>query len=552
MSEERFEQSWLTELRDVESFRRRYYAENRMAQLDREDPDVRRLIEALCFSAVRTRQVTLRNLWSTWRRLLGSYFDFLLRPLPAMAVVQAVPTARMTEAAFLPRGTELRLTTQDGFIGTFTTLSDLRVLPVSIDRCEVVPNGRGFRLIVTLSSRFPRTDPPGLLRLHVHYLDDYLAALQVHHSLRRHLTSTVAIYDSDGVGAQGSPCEVTLGAHYDEPYEADSENPLERVRGFFHFPEQELFINVKVPPPRRAWSRIALCFELDADWPREPPIFRQVFCPFAVPVQNLRRIESQPIECDGARDAYPIRYTHADPSYVLQRVRGVYSIESKGLVPIPGAAITEAAPSFEVEGWSAEREGGRKSGHSLLLRLPQTQKTPLRAVSDCSWYQPEFADHTSGPVAVSLPDRSLLGLEWQLVGPVRRHSTSPLERSADQLLHLLSLKMKPVLDREDLLDLLGMLGSIAEGPYKGLPARLRDLAVEVTPDATLRGASLCHVYHAQMLPWDTGDAPLVWHFLTQMRALLDAWDYEARVELAPHVGEAALPRPLPRPEIVLR
>jgi hypothetical protein len=55
-----------------------------------------------------------------------------------------------------------------------------------------------------------------------------------------------------------------------------------------------------------------------------------------------------------------------------------------------------------------------------------------------------------------------------------------------------------------------------------------------------------------MTPWEAAEAPLCWNFLTQMRALLDAWDYEARVELAPHVGEAMLPRPLPRPELVLR
>ena len=165
ISDERFKKSWLAELHDIESFRRRYYSENRMAQLDREDPDVRRLLEALCFSAVRTRQVTLANLWSTWRRLLGSYFDFLLRPLPAMAIVQAVPTPRMTETAVIPKGTELRLTAQDGFVGTFTTLGELRLVPLTLDRCEVVPRGPAFRLVITLVSQFPRTDPAVIMRV---------------------------------------------------------------------------------------------------------------------------------------------------------------------------------------------------------------------------------------------------------------------------------------------------------------------------------------------------------------------------------------------------
>lgn len=546
--DKRFTQSWLAELREIESFRLRYYAENRMAQLDRDDPDVRRLLEAMCFSAVRTRQVTLRNMWSTWRRLLGSYFEFLLQPLPAMAIAMAVPTARMSEAAVLPRGTALRLTTLDGFSGTFTTLSELRVLPLQLDRCEVVPRPSGFRLIVTLVSRFARTDPLGLLRLYVHYLDDYLAALQIHYNLRRHLERTLVIYDSDGVGAAGTPCEVSFGTSFDEPYEADSVNPLERVRGFFHFPEQELLINVKVPPSRRPWSRVALCFDLDEQWPGDPPLFRQVICPFAVPVQNLRHIESPPLVFDGSQDSLSLHNTLNDPSYSLQKVRGVYEFTPSGLLPIPGAALTDVTPNYEIEEWQHDKA----AGYSLLLRLPPGPRRAMKVVVDGTWYQPEFADHAHGPIKVSLPDRSLIGLEWQLVGPVRRHLISPLRHDADQLLQLLSLKMKPVLEREDLVALLDMLGSIAAGPYQDLPARLHDLAVEVTPDATLRGTSLCHVYHAQLRPFATPDAPRVWHFLTQLRSLLDAWDFEARVELAPHVGDAPLPRPLPRPEVVLR
>lgn len=550
-SDERFEQSWLAEMRALETYRRRYYNENRMALLDRDDPDVRRLLEALCFSAVRTRQATLRNLWSTWRRLLGSYFDFVLRPLPATAMVQALPTARMVESTTLPKGTEMRITTADGFVGAFTTLCDVRVVPLTYDRCEILPRPQGYRLVLTFVSRFPRTDPVGTMRILVHYLDDYLAALQVHYNLRRNIQGAVAFYDTDfvaGGDTSGSPCTVHFGTHFDEPYEGDSVNPLERVRNFFHFPEQELLINVDVPPPRRPWSRLAICFDLGPEWPQEPQVFRQVFYPFAVPVQNLRRIQSEPIRCDGTKDAYPLRYTYSDPTFTLQEVRGVYRVTDRGMEPLRGASLSDALPNFEVEDW----ESGENRGRALLVRLPQPQTDPVTVVADGLWYQPDFINHATGQLKVTLPDRSLIGLDWQPVGPVRKHLDSSLRHSADQLLHLLALKMKPILDREELLALLDMFGSISAGPYATLPGRIRDLAVEITPDATLQGTSLCHVYHAQMLPWDFTEAPLVWHFLTQVRVMLDAWDYEARVELAPHIGDTALPHPLPRPEVVLR
>lgn len=553
-SGERFEESLLAELRELETFRTRYHREQPAAQLDREDPDVRRLLEALAFSAVRTRQAALRNQSAAWRRLLGSYFDFLLQPLPAMGIAQAVVTARMSEAAVLPRGTELRLTTQDGEAGCFTTLSELRVVPMTLERCETVLRPQGFRLVLLFGSRFPRTDAVGTLRLYVHYLDDYLAALQAHHHLQQHLQRAFVAYDYQGSAEAGVGVEaaVTFGPHFEPPYTDDVQNPLARVRSFFHFPQQELLLNIKVPPPRQPWRQLAICLDMSPDWPRSPPIYREALVPFAVPVQNVRRAPSQPILCDGTRDAYPIRYIHPDRSFSLQSCHGVYKLGEAGMAPLPATAISKAAAAYEV----VELGESEAGASALILRppltLPSSGDKPLRLAVDASWYQPEFADHATGRIQVTLPERSILGLEWQLSGPLRRHLDTPLRHDSERLLHLLSLKMRPVLDREELLVLLDMLGSVQTGPYRAVPDRLRDLAVEVAPDGMLRGAGVRHIYHAQILPGPGEEEPLVRAFLRQLRVLLDAWDYEARVEIAPHVGVNALPRPLPPPEEFLR
>lgn len=530
--------SLLAELRELDAFRRRYSSEAAPTPIDALDPDVQRLIEALAYSAVRTRRAVLHNLNETWRRLLGGYFQPLLRPLPAMAMLEAQITARMTETVELPAGTELRVTMADGFVASFRTLCDLRIVPMTLERCDTLRGSAGYRLVLTFVSRIPRADAVGVLRLYLHYLDDYLAALSVHQQLARHLQRAFVVYDAPiHERSDGPTCEVRFGRSPDEPYEADEQNPLSAVRSFFHFPEQELLVNVTVPPPQRPWTRLSLCFDLDADWPRTPPVYREIFRPFAVPVENLRRAPAQPLDCDGTQDAYPIQLAYADPSYSLHGVTGVFRIiASGGLEPVQAAAISKNAAGYEVEYGS---EGDTPA--ALLLRSPRALLNPLRVVVEGTWQQPGINEHLGGRMSVTLPDRSLLGLELAIVGPVRRALPVQLGRDSDALLRLLSLKMKSLLDLGELTALFAMLETTEHGPYRGFLARIKELRIEITPDETLRGSGIRHAYHL-LVPRPKREEEPLWNmFCQQLQRLLDAWDYEGRAEVIRHTDPSELP-----------
>lgn len=534
MSEDRLEDNLLAELRALEVSRSRYQMEHPGALLGAEDPDVRRMIEAMAYSAVRTRMATTRNLHATWRRLLSSYFQFILQPLPAMTIARAVPTARMSESVVLPRGANLELLTLDGFPGNFVTLAELRIVPMTLSRCEIMMRRQGFRLVLTFDSQYQRGDDIGLLRLYVHYLDNYLAALRVQWNLQTHLQKCSVFYDTAFLGdTPGTPCEVIFGPHYDEPYEAEARNPLEQARDFFHFPEQDLLINIRVPPAQRTWRQVSICFDLDQDWPRDPPIYREIFHPFAVPVMNIRRSFAQPIEADGTQDMYPIRYLTEDPSFAVHRTLGVYRTTDEGIEPLRAAVLGDIRPTYEIE---EQSYFGGGTGYALSVQMPQAFGNPQRLLVDATWHQPEFARHAVGPIQTSLLDRSVIGLDWQIIGAVRAPQGSPLRQSPDQLLYLLSLKMKPTLELDELLQLLSMFGSVDAGIYRELPRRLRALHVEVVPDGNLQGAGIRHIYHLLMEPHEREEAPLHARFLAQLGTILDAWDYEARVEIRAKFG----------------
>ncbi len=544
LADESFEQSLLNELRAIESFRRRYASEQPTTRVDAQDPDVQRLIEVLAFSAVRTRQALHTNVRATWRRVLGSFFAPLLHPLPAMALLQAQVTARMTESMVLPAGTPVQATSSDGFVASFQTLAELRVVPMTLERCEVLRAPQGLRLTLSFMSRLSRPDAVGTLRLGLHYLDDYLAALSVFVQLRTHLQRAFVVYDSPVTeGSDGPSCAVEFGPTFDDSYAADERNPLTAVRSFFHFPQQELLLQVQVPPSTRAWNRMTICFDMSPKWPRRPAPFRELFQPFVVPVCNLRGSPAAPILCDGTQDAYPIHFVHSDASYRLHSIDGVYRITADGLVPIPQTTLREATPSYELEQVHIPTAGGQSTDETsaLILRMPSALVDPAQILVEAQWDQPGLAAHLGGPLKLTLPDRSTGGIDLALVGPVRAGHQPQLGRESAALLRLLSLKMKAVLDLDELRALLSLLETTATGPFRGFPERITELSVEVTPDETLRGAGIRHIYHVVVPTPPSDEAPLWDAFCTQLQLLLDAWNYEGRAEVVRHSDASGLP-----------
>ncbi|HEX8536164.1 MAG TPA: type VI secretion system baseplate subunit TssF, partial [Cystobacter sp.] len=322
-SSDRIYLEYLNELDALERFRQRFLTSYPTVPLDREDPHVRRLVESMAFFSVQTRAATQHNVRSTWLRLFSAFFDFLLQPLPAVAMVQALPGDKMTETVVLSRGTELRLSPAHGAPGTFRTRRHLRILPIAPAGTDVVRLADGrHRLILRFESSFARRDPVGMFSLHVRHLDEYRPSLAVFHALRQHLKQVSVVYDAQASeSSQGTPCEFFLG---DPPAELDDagtyEHPLHRVRAFFQMPEQGLFLHIAVPSHRKEWSRFSLCLDLDKSWSVGRSTHPDFLVPFVVPVENLKAEPAQPLVADGTRSEYPIRGMSAGKALRLHSV----------------------------------------------------------------------------------------------------------------------------------------------------------------------------------------------------------------------------------------
>ena len=134
----------------------------------------------------------------------------------------------------------------------------------------------------------------GLLRLHINYLDDYPTSLRILHQIRVHLDRVSIVYDrAVDEETVGDPRTVGYGWQRETGDNLDTTHPVEQVRRFFHFPEQELYINVQVPPVSKGLAALRLCFDLRPSWPRKPHLNNDVFQLFTVPLVNIRREMSQ-------------------------------------------------------------------------------------------------------------------------------------------------------------------------------------------------------------------------------------------------------------------
>lgn len=528
--------AFLDEMQALESFRMAYTGQRPEAGLDREDPDVRRLIEAMAFFAARTRATALRNILATRRRLFRQYFDFLLSPLPAMGMLQAVPSGRFAEPAVLPAGTEVSVFPPAGRPATFRTLWELRILPIRLRGVEtMLRGGAGHRVALHFQAAFPRNDEIGTLWLHVNHMNTYLASLHVLAQLRRHLEGAFVCFDERVTEESTGPrCEVRFGAPRDPdgPQSGDA-HPLERVRSFFHFPERELYLAVEVPQPRRNWQRFSVVFDLGRGWPgRKLRLHEDLFKLFVVPVRNLHRMMAAPIEADGRHERYPIRSPEPDQRYELHSVLGVYQVTEQGMTALRPGILAGGAGSYEVELDEPEGEERRGQGRQwLLLELPEAFDAPRTIAVDAMWHQPWFSEYAHERLQAALRTRVVAGVDWELIGGIRPHAESALRDDVEALLHMVSLRSKSLLQLGELAFLLQVLGMGAQRRFRPFEELASDLHVSSVPRPREQGGGFKHIYRVRLRPFAAGEEPAVRVALERAHEVLDCWVADAVVEI---------------------
>lgn len=520
---------FLEHMNDLENFRMSYAAMHPTTPLDRDDPDVRRLTEALAYFAARTHVAGFRNIIDFRRRIFQQFFPYLLTPLPAMGIIRPKLTGQFGEPVLLPKNSEIAVSSETKGTALFRTMHDAYILPISLTglKMRLLPN-KGFRVLLSLRAAYPRNDDIGRLYFHINHLNDYLASLRILHALKKHLRRASVVFNEDVTEeTRGTVCEVSYGAPLDTE-DDHLPHPLQKERSFFHFPQQDLYFAVHLPSPPRNWSRFTICLDLDSGWPRAMMLNEDVFQLFAVPIVNLNRAMAQPVICDGTQERYTIRHGEPEYRFDLHSVLGVYKIEDSGMVPVRAGILSGGSGSYEIE---ESTDGMGIKRHRINLHFPEAFQEPKTIAMDAFWLQPWFSEALRERLQVATFSRHIVGLDWELLGDIIPHAENTFHEELEGFLHLLTLKNKSALNMDDVVGMLQTLGSVHQGNFKQAYDLLTDIRVEEAPLSKNGLPGMVKlVYHLRFKEFDAGLIPLVETFVAHVERILDTWISEATVE----------------------
>jgi len=486
-----------------------------------EDPHTKHIVETLAFFIARSQIHGEQTILNLYRRLFRQYFPYFWSPLPSMGLIQLQPSRNLSETIVCKEGTEILTRTRDKRRVYFQTTEPVRVLPIHYSKSQFIAKKKEpARFILKFKSMTEFKEEIGTFRLFVNCLNDFPSSWSLSIALRQHLRSIRILYDkTEGLG---EPCEFTFNHSNQKTL---FKHPIEQLRSLIHFPEQELFLDIEVPPYREKWKTFTLCFDLGNDWPEEFPLSEESFYPFVVPMVNLQKTTAEIIRCDGTQDSYPILHPTSEKDFAIHSFQGLYSLDNHKPVPLKPHFLSSGDESYEIEPIFSE---GQPPEYRLQVNLEDAlQKTKLITI-EALWYQPWF-DKLDHDVKAVLSSKILKEYSLRLVG----HMTSPEDRTSTYdiklLTRLLSLKNQTRLDLKDLLFLFNILKINEKSHFKEIPKQIIDLKVSQRYGSLSTGVT--HEYSFLLEKLNRKNQDLVLLYFRNLKVFLDLWMSNIDVEV---------------------
>ncbi|UOA10465.1 type VI secretion system baseplate subunit TssF [Methylobacter sp. S3L5C] len=519
--------AFLEELHDLADSRLNYALDYPAAGLEGDDPDVKRIIEALAFFGARTQIAVSRSLDSNNRRLYQQFFSFLLTPLAAMAMIQAKPTGHLTEVLDLPAGTEIGLQPEKGALVMFRTTRSMRILPMSLETVkQELLSDAGNRLLLTFKANYPLNEQPETINLHIDYLNDLTLSLKVLNFLGRSLKSAGVQFGAYDPDQPCLPCEFRLGGQPADIATDEWNHPLEVERYYFHFPQQELYLDLDLPPAPRNWTQFTVVLDCDQPWPRQLRLNRNLFHLFAVPLANNQRAMAQPLICDGTQEHYTIRHPDPQFGFSLEKVLGVYEVGDQGMLPLRPGILAGGNGSYEIEQGPEQENGGNL--YRLIPHFPVAFEKPRTLVIEALWQQPWYDQILQGTHTLQAFRRQMQGVQWELMDAAIAHAENRQLSNMSGYIHLLTLMHNASLNAQNTRDLLRALGSVTSGRFQKIFNSLVDLRLEEEPLG--EGHKTKQIYTLQFKAQFDDSSELIETFVKHVERVFDIWLADALVE----------------------
>jgi type VI secretion system protein ImpG len=393
MSVNRYYQHELIALRELgKEFAQRNPALAPFLDTPGRDPDVERILEGFAFLAGRLRQKIDDELPEIIHSLFNLLWPNYLRPIPASSIVRYEPSANISGATLIPRGTMMHSIKIEGTHCRFRTVYDTEILPLRlIEHGFLERNGEVSLVLKFKSLAVPLENIPlSKVRFFIHgepavahtiYYSMAARTREVRLILRDKEKKPIQIYSvpaKDSIRPVGFLEEEGL-----YPYPANTFPGYRLLQEYFCFPEKFLF--VEVAGLDHGFHRQNLSafqgeeqFELHFVLPELPESFEsfrlenwQLFC---TPVVNLFRMDATPLTLDHRQTEYRVV-----PDPRLPYHYATYSIDS---VSAWGHDDKKSKSYVEFESFEHESaEADSRSYYRRQVRLSHKDGCPETYIS---------------------------------------------------------------------------------------------------------------------------------------------------------------------------
>jgi type VI secretion system protein ImpG len=504
--DEKIYQEFLLEMQSLETFRATHTHLHYDTPLEQiEDPDMKRLIEALAFFSARTHMQAMDNITHTHEKIFRQYFPYLLQPLPAMTLVQFKPSLRLTGKLSIPRGTELFFQTLEKKTALFQTLEELILLPLFYEKFEMISGEKGGQnLIFSFEASHSQIEQLKEVKLFVNHLGNFASALSVLYAIHHTLEKILVSFDGEEEELGGLGFEK-------EKEKRLFKHPIEHLRSLFHFPQQELFLPIQLPERHTKWKTLKIRLELTDRWPKTLQLKKDSFATYVVPVINLAKSIADPILCDGKSDSYPLLHPSPNGRFVLHSLLSVSDISSSEPHPLRPGILGHQEDSYEID----------YATQTLSLNVPGSFVEPKTIIVEALWSQPWLSKHLKEEISPYFAKDSIPGVELQILGMIEPQENLSLEKDPNILLKILALKNQNQLNLDEILLLLNTLKQLEHSKFKRIASLIQKMSVDQKQDRLGVGLSMEYIFELKELSDKNWNVVVI--FFRNLNAFLNTW-----------------------------
>ena len=409
------------------------------------------------------------------QRLQQFLFPYLTTPMPAMGILRLNENALDPELIHIPKHQEVtfRLQHHECNSADFQTQMEVTIAPVSLTVCR---NNNDLEFHLEHQGEQAQYNLKDLKIYIWREPANYSSSLQVQHYLRQYEEVGISFYSAneDIIGEEMKVVKVNFGLS-----DQSHKHPVEAIRYFFHFPEQDLYVNfdLRFPGQPTNWKKCVIRMQLPAETAQKLQINGNLFHLFTVPIANLQNRSYNPNTQNREEDRYCIIHPDSPRKFQLYSLIRV----SRNGRNLHQGLYTQDPDTYEIDYDDQQR--------SYLILHNSTTKTQA-ITGEALWYQPWFNQDiaTNNLGNIELKEKS-----WELMASmVFRHeppltlSDSSVLNENGRIMHFFSKLKYSLYDLKlmDLKELLGwILGTAIREDYQNIIAEIEDFEIKEETEA---------------------------------------------------------------------